>query len=95
MRPLTVLLICALAGSASATDKRPLAVAISTDMPPYVMQRANEGLAVAILRAALPNRMAKFTPAPTSRLLPPPRFQKRIAKLIPPSNSPLPLPRAA
>ena len=25
----------------------------------------------------------------------PPRFQKRIAKLIPPSNSPLPLPRAA
>lgn len=64
MRPLIVLLICALTGPASATGKRPLTVGISTDMPPYVMQRANEGLAVAILRAALPNRMLRFVQVP-------------------------------
>ena len=64
MRPLIILLICALAGPASATGKRPLTVAISTDMPPYVMQRANDGLAVAVLRAALPDRTLRFVQVP-------------------------------
>ena len=64
MRSFFVLLICALAGTAHASDKQALTVAISPDIPPYVIGSAGDGLVVAILRGSMPGRALRFVQVP-------------------------------
>ena len=64
MRSFFVLLICVLAVAAHASDKQPLTVAISPDIPPYVTGRAGDGLVIAILRGSLPERTLRFVQVP-------------------------------
>lgn len=61
-RPLlTIVLLCVLAPIARAADNSPaLKVAISLDIPPYVMAGATKGLEVDLLRGALPGRELRF-----------------------------------
>ena len=64
MRSLFVLLTCALAGAAHASDKQALTVAVSRDIPPYVTGGAGDGLVIAILRGSLPERTLRFVQVP-------------------------------
>lgn len=64
MRSFFVFLICALAGTAHASDKQALTVAISPDIPPYVTGNAGDGLVIAILRSSMPGRALRFVQVP-------------------------------
>ena len=55
--------------SADARDARPeLTVAISLDIPPYVMDGATEGLEVELMRALLPDHDLKFVQMPYAEI---------------------------
>ena len=65
MRTTAIILACLAAAAARAADDKPtLAVSISPDIPPYVAGKATGGLAVALLREALPGRRLDFVQVP-------------------------------
>lgn len=55
--------------SALAADK-PLIVAVSLDIPPYVMEHATKGVEVDLIRRALPDHTLKLIPLDYSALEP-------------------------
>jgi polar amino acid transport system substrate-binding protein len=64
----TLFLAPAIFGGQSLATEPGLTVAISPDIPPYVMKRATSGLEVDLLRAALPGYRLKFVQLPYAQL---------------------------
>lgn len=55
-------------GGAAGAAERTLTVAISPDLPPYVMQHATEGIEVEILQRTLPGYTLRFVALPYAEL---------------------------